>query len=304
VIKIRSIRQTIIAAALIAVLALFSFATSAQAAWYNSNWQYRKVLTIDYTKVGATLSNFPVLVSLASDTDLAADAQDDGDDILFTSSDGTTKLDHEIELFNGTTNGQLVAWVKIPSLSNAADTQIYLYYGNGSATSQQNRTGVWNDGGSNYYKGVWHLHQSFADSTQYANNGTDTGGTTDFAGKIANARNFNGTSQYITVADSASLQIPDVITVEAWVYPDTANSWDTIVSKMNGQTENLYFVLSDLANIYVGLVPAFTDCDTGYTVSAGGWTHVCLGLPKWLQHNHPEQSRSSRHEHAPAVHRI
>jgi len=146
-----------IVAALLAVLALLSVATPAQAAWYNSSWQYRKALTIDYTRVGATLSYFPVLVSLASDTDLAADAQDDGDDILFTSSDGTTKLDHEIELFNGTTNGQLVAWVKIPSLSNAADTQIYMYYGNGSATSQQNARAVWDFGGSNCSRGVWYL---------------------------------------------------------------------------------------------------------------------------------------------------
>ena len=64
---------------LIVVVALVGIATSAQAAWYDSNWQYRKKLTIDYTKVGATLTNFPVLVSLSSDSDLAADAQDDND---------------------------------------------------------------------------------------------------------------------------------------------------------------------------------------------------------------------------------
>ena len=113
-------------AALVVVLTLFGIATSAHAAWYNSNWQYRKKLTIDYNEVGATLTNFPVLVSLSSDTDLAADAQDDNDDILFTGSNGTTKLDHEIEYFNGTT-GQLIAWVKIPSLSNTVDTDIYMY---------------------------------------------------------------------------------------------------------------------------------------------------------------------------------
>ncbi len=40
------------AAALVLVLFLFGVATSAQAAWYDSNWQYRKKLTIDYKKLG------------------------------------------------------------------------------------------------------------------------------------------------------------------------------------------------------------------------------------------------------------
>ena len=266
-----------IAVALIAVLVVFSATTSAQAAWYDSNWQYRKVLTIDYTKVGATLSNFPVLVSLASDTDLAADAQDDGDDILFTSSDGTTKLDHEIELFNGTTNGQLVAWVKIPSLSNAADTDIYMYYGNGSATNQQNAAGVWDDGGSDYYKGVWHLNQSFSDSTSYGNNGTDNG-TADFAGKIASGRYFDGSTNYIRVAHSASLLISDYLTVEAWVKPDVVNIWETIVSKMGGgAAEHLYFVLDDSGgSLFVGLDPIRINWDTAQAISTTSWQHVVL----------------------------
>jgi hypothetical protein len=260
---------------LILILALFGIATSVEAAWYDSNWQYRKKLTIDYTKVGTTLTNFPVLVSLSSDTDLAADAQDDNDDILFTSSDGTTKLDHEIEYFDGTTTGQLVAWVKIPSLSNTVDTDIYMYYGNGSATSQQNAAGVWDDGGSNYYKGVWHLNQNFSDSTTYGNNGTNNG-TTDFAGKIANGRNFAG-SNYITVNHHSSLQMSNFITVEAWVLPDSNFVWQTIISKMVAQQEDLYFVLDDSASsLYAGLSGVLVDWDSGTDVSTGSWQHVAL----------------------------
>ena len=89
----REITRIILFNLLAAIFCLLNI-TAAHAAWYNSSWQYRKKLTIDYTKVGATLSNFPVLVSLTSDSDLAARARSDGYDILFTSSDGTTKLDH------------------------------------------------------------------------------------------------------------------------------------------------------------------------------------------------------------------
>jgi len=85
---------------LILIIAFLLLFLEVNAAWYNSNWLYRKAITIDSSKVSATLSNFPVLVSIASDSDLASKAQSDANDILFTLSDGTTKLAHEIEDFN------------------------------------------------------------------------------------------------------------------------------------------------------------------------------------------------------------
>lgn len=72
----------------------FNNSFSGGASWYNSDWLYRKKITLK--QASTTLSAFPALVSL-SDTDLAARAQADGDDIVFTDSDGTTKLSHEIE---------------------------------------------------------------------------------------------------------------------------------------------------------------------------------------------------------------
>src|SRR3989337_1053519 len=111
--------------------------------WYNSAWLYRKAITIDYTKVGAgPHTNFPVLINI-TDANLQTGAQADFDDILFTSSDGITKLDHEVESYTSGT-GALAAWVEIPSLSSTANTVIYMYYGNAAATAQQNITGTWN----------------------------------------------------------------------------------------------------------------------------------------------------------------
>src|SRR3989344_5479846 len=135
-----------------ATIFYLNFAKGTEAAWYSDSWGFRKKLTIDYTKVsgGADLTNFPVLVSL---TDLnLTKAQSTGNDIVFTSSDGSTKLDHEIEKFTQS-SGELVAWVEIPTLSYTANTIIYIYYGNPSVTSQQNKTGVWD---SNYIM-VYHL---------------------------------------------------------------------------------------------------------------------------------------------------
>ena len=51
----------------------------------------------------------------------------------------------------------IVAGVKVSSLSGAADTEIYLYRGNGSATSQQIGATFWDFGGSTHSRGFWYL---------------------------------------------------------------------------------------------------------------------------------------------------
>jgi hypothetical protein len=120
--------------------------------WYNTGWGYRKRIIIDHTKVSADLTHYPFLVSLASDVDLVSAAQSNGNDILFTTTNGTTKLDHEIEQYIAGT-GQLVAWIRVPSLSSSIDTDIYMYYGNPSCNNQENTTGVWDSS----FKMVQHL---------------------------------------------------------------------------------------------------------------------------------------------------
>jgi len=78
--------------------------------WYNAGWPYRKTINIEFTQVVDDLTNFPVLVDF-TDADLQSKAQPDGDDILFTDSNGISKLDHEIEYFDPS-SGHLVTWVK------------------------------------------------------------------------------------------------------------------------------------------------------------------------------------------------
>jgi len=124
--------------------------------WYNPAWLYRKQITVDHTKVssagGETYASYPLMASRATDSDLAAHAQSNGNDILFTSSDGVTKLNHEIEAYTSAT-GALKAWVKVAGLSSSVNTVFFMYYGNPAASNQQNVTGTWDT----HYKGVYHL---------------------------------------------------------------------------------------------------------------------------------------------------
>ncbi|OGO16847.1 MAG: hypothetical protein A2Z15_02700 [Chloroflexi bacterium RBG_16_50_11] len=192
--------------------------------WYDFNWQYRKKITINAANVTATLTNFPVLISITSDTDLAADAQDDGDDILFTAADEVTKLSHEIESFNGT-SGKLVAWVKIPSLSSVTNTDIYMYYGNAGAANQQNAASVWNSD----FKMVQHLEETaggvnaITDSTANGNHGTDNNTPTFGAtGRIDGAITLTkASSEYIQLPASNQILSTGNFTIEAWFNTST-----------------------------------------------------------------------------------
>ena len=178
--------------------------------WYNPSWKYRKEITIDHTKVSGDLTNFSVLIS-RTDLDWRNTAnggsigKPDGTDLVFTAADGVTPLNYEIENYASTT-GKLVAWVKIPSLSSATDTNVYAYYGNASAVDQQNTAGVWDAN----YQAVLHLGDgpvtSIAgnkDSSSYMNGGVPTNfnntasSTTNGIGEIGNADIFDGINDFV-----------------------------------------------------------------------------------------------------------
>ncbi|MFZ5987195.1 MAG: DUF2341 domain-containing protein [Bacillota bacterium] len=177
---------------------------------------YMKSITFtsDSAKIPSSQTDFSALVSLSSDTNLANYAQDDGDDIVFTLQDGTTKISHEIEKFDGGT-GELVVWVKVPTL--ATNTVIYMHYGSNTATNQQQGTVTWDSN----YKGVWHLDETSGtvyDSTSNANNGTPYGVIQDVVGKINGADSFDGTDDYISVS---SFSITSPVSFEFWIKAGT-----------------------------------------------------------------------------------
>ena len=246
--------------------------------WY-SGWQLRKAITIDATKVGSTgapHTNFPVLINLTSDSSLAARAQADGDDILFTSSDGTTKLSHEIEKY-GSSTGELVAWVKVPSLSSSSNTVLYMYYGNDAAASQQDATNVWDSN----YKGVYHLKETSGttlnDSTSNTNIGTATNGAAlNQTGQINVAISLDGTDDYIEALDSPSLSPTLNLTISAWFKATSFPGGDAwIVGKYDPKAYGLW-TTTDNGPRQVGVI---TNADaprrySATTIVTGQWYYV------------------------------
>ena len=220
---------------------------AAQAAWYDTDWLYRKSITIDPAKVLSDQNDFPVLINLSTDPDLQSHAQTDGDDILFTASDGLTKLSHEIESYDNGTGG-LIAWVKVPTLSSSAATVLYLYYGNSSVGSQEDVANVWIAD----YVGVWHLDEEqagrgnaglYEDSTSPANDGDDYTASTGQDGQIGDGQEFGGDGDYVRVPHDASLNLTGPMTISFWIHPTIdSGMWNRIVEKgLYGFQTSYYF---------------------------------------------------------------
>jgi len=247
-------------------------------AWYNCQWGYRKNITIQKSRVSGTLTNFPVLISISSDGDLKARARSDGYDILFTDSTGTAVIPHEIERYTSA-SGDLVAWVKVPTVSSSANTTIYMYYGNPASSDQQNKNGVWDAN----YKAVWHLNEGGTgtryDSTANANNANPRNydGTEGTTGQITGADRLHGTSpsDYLESASNIGITGNSARTISFWVnLADTSRNgmvgWGTNANQQEFEAavrETHYFLWG---------YGAGNDWDTALTPAIGNWHYYSV----------------------------
>jgi hypothetical protein len=214
--------------------------------WYNASWNYRIKITVDNTKVDADLTDFPVYVDLANlPAGFFSNVKADGGDIRVTKSDGETEVPREVvSISTGSSTGEL-HFKAAGTLSSASDTDFYIYYGNAAAsepavTDTYGRNNTWNSG----YVMVMHLQETvnttaggYKDATSNANNGTGVSmSLTAPAAKIGKGQDFDGNADYITIANHASLQMSNTITIEGWVDIDvskTAGLNQYLVDKLN-----------------------------------------------------------------------
>jgi len=229
----------------------------AQASGYN----YEKTITIQASKVSGTNTNFPVLISLTSNS-LKSTANGghvqnaSGYDILFTLGDCGTVLSHQIESYDPVA-GQLVAWVKIPSLPSTSNTTLYMFYGKSTVSTNPSTTAVWDAN----YMGVYHFNSSVNDATSNGKNLTDNS-TADLSGsKIGNGRRLNN-NPFVTSASSSLqyLQLPNNMfssvadfSFEGWVWIDAATtSWERIFDFGRNTTFNM-FLCPSIGNATTGI---------------------------------------------------
>lgn len=199
-----------------------------------------------------------------------------GYDITFYSDASlTTLLAFERVYWDGTT-GDAEFRIKVPTLTSASPTVIYIAYGNTSKGSDlQNAAGVW----SNNYQGVYHLPNGTVltanDSTSNANNGTLVNTPTAIAGKIDGGANcVRASNQYINLGNPASLQITGNLTIECWVNPTTLNP-EMVVAKDGNVGGRAYTIDVDQGNLRFYINGGSGGIITGGTIlSMAVWQHV------------------------------
>jgi hypothetical protein len=75
-----------------------------------------------------------------------------------------------------------------------------------------------------------------ADATGNGNTGALGGPVRAATGKYGSALTFDGTNDWVTVADAPELDLTTGVTLEAWVRPTAGSSWRTLLLKENGST--------------------------------------------------------------------
>ena len=106
---------------------------------------------------------------------------------------------------------------------------------------------------------------------------TRTPTVTDPAGSrtvmIADALSFDGTNDYVQIADHTSLDLTTNYTIEAWIYPESFNWLGGIVGKYHTSGSNGYFLRLHSSSPYTGFGFDGMQTATGI-LSANQWVHV------------------------------
>ena len=121
---------------------------------------------------------------------------------------------------------------------------------------------------------------TLTDASDYRNNATTTGDPTWVTGVTGQALKLNGTSQYATVPDDASLNITSAITLAAWIKPEKKATQYVIKKAIMG-IENGYELSLSADGLVFFRFNQLSSADTFRLNSAGSypidgktWMHV------------------------------
>ena len=274
----RSIAWTLLPGLLLLLTGMVG-APGKAAAWWNTDWSFRRELTIDAGATGGALpedaGRLPILVRLHDGNFKFGDAKSDGTDLRFVAEDDKTPLNAHVELFDTVFDLGLV-WVDIPSVKAGATVKIWMYYGNPKA-----------DSGSDPHAAydadqvlVYHFGERSGapqDWTSYGNNALNQI-PADSGALIGGGAKFNGT-QALIIPGSPSLAVSPggPLTWAAWVKPDNLQGTQILYARHDGK---LSLVIGlDGGTPFVTVQPATGPAITGRSdiaLVAGQWHHVAV----------------------------
>jgi Concanavalin A-like lectin/glucanases superfamily len=234
----------------------------------------RLTFTIAAGKVNERLTNFPVYVDVTQ-ADLKARLDAAGTTLSFKRRVGSTveSLAYELQSFDATT-GQLRAWVRLPEVSNTADTGFELWYGAAEVKEPQTPAVVW----SQAYKTVFHLEGATAPIVDSVGVTSGTpmmlSANPSVAGKLGKGIDFNGDNQAgIKFRNPLVGSAPSTISV--WVSQRSATDKDALVALGSGTAAAAARILLSQFNINeiaAGLYATNDWSSTGVNIQNASWT--------------------------------
>lgn len=174
--------------------------------WYDARYLHRRLLTVATKELTGNVTGFPVLVTLPTSVgvDLAAGASD----LRFVSMDNMDVYPYELDTFNAA--GNTTAWVRLTLTNNNPTWTFWVYYGYPNATGTSNGATVFED-----FESVHHLG-GLGDSTSHNHNASATTAPNGIAGQVGGAQNFDGTDDYLEMANSGDMDFGTTMSVSAW----------------------------------------------------------------------------------------
>jgi len=239
-----------------------------------ADWKHSGSIIILTTPEGANLpataviENFPVLVRLHKDSFDFRQAQADGADLRFSTSDGT-KLAYQIDEWDAA-RGEASVWVRVSKITGNSRQEIKLHWGNADAVSESNGAAVFNE--SNGYLSVLHLSDPVKDEVGTVTPTDD--GTSASAGMIGPARRFsvgkgiNCGEAIATFPTGASDH-----SSEAWFRAEVPNALAMAWGNEHGQGKITMRIASP-PHVQMECYFSGADIRDGGKVTLGQWTHV------------------------------
>jgi hypothetical protein len=131
-------------------------------------------------------------------------------------------------------------------------------------------------------KGHWQFDEgtgtTAADSSGAGNTGTLS--TASWAaGKVNNAVSFNGTSSYVNMGASSSLEATNELTISAWIFPTGPGSDGTIggtIVNKEGEYQLVRLPDGTICWAFANTVPGWAYTNTGGSAPLNRWTHVAI----------------------------
>ncbi len=267
-----------IAALTLGAIAVLALKPTPAHAWWNGDWSARKAITIDTSSAGANISDpigtTPVLVRLdVSDFTFDA-ANPDGSDLRFVAGDDKTPLAYHIEKYDHLL-GQAFVWVSVPDLKPAAQTNIYLYYGNQKATAGDDAKGTYDAN----MVAVYHFGEHNAppkDLTSNGNTALTPGQADDFA-LIGPGERLDGQST-IQLPGSPSLAwtAGQAMTWSAWVNETALQPNAVLYSRTDGTNTVQIGVDSGIPFVAVTNAAGTQRTSAGAAIMAASWHQLMV----------------------------